>query len=85
MQPHLLALSEAKLPTALLFGRHWRDWPRKQVQRICELAQVPTVCAHSMRGLHSTLAIEAGTTSHVVAASPSATSLRTLPCAVTWP
>jgi len=69
LQPHLLALAEAKLPTALLFGQHWRDWPRKQVQRICELAKVPTVCAHSMRGLHSTLAIEAGTTSHAVAAS----------------
>ncbi len=69
LQPHLMALTEAKLPTALLFGQHWRDWPRKQVQRICKLARVPMVCAHSMRGLHSTLAIEAGTTSHVVAAS----------------
>lgn len=69
LQPHLLAMTEAKLPTAYLFGVHWRDWPRKQVHRICKLAKVPTVCAHSMRGLHSTLAIEAGTTSHVVAAS----------------
>lgn len=69
LRPHLLGLAEAKLPTALLFGQHWRDWPRKQVQRICELARVPCVCAHSMRGLHGTLAIEAGTTAHVVAAS----------------
>lgn len=30
---------------------------------------MPTVCAHSMRGLHSTLAIEAGTTAHAVASS----------------
>jgi integrase len=69
LQPHLRALTEAKLPGARLFGQHWRDWPRKQVQRICELAKVPMVCAHSMRGLHSTLAIEAGATAHVVAAS----------------
>lgn len=69
LRPHLLALAEAKLPAALLFGQHWRDWPRKQVQRICALAKVPTVCAHAMRGLHSTLAVEAGTTPHVVAAS----------------
>jgi integrase len=69
LQPHLRGLSEAKLPNALLFGHHWRDWPRKQVKRICELAKVPTVCAHSMRGLHSTLAIEAGTTAHAVASS----------------
>jgi integrase len=69
LQPHLRGLSEAKLPNAPLFGHHWRDWPRKQVKRICELAKVPTVCAHSMRGLHSTLAIEAGTTAHAVASS----------------
>jgi len=69
LQPHLRALTEAKLPGARLFGQHWRDWPRKQVLRICALAKVPMVCAHSMRGLHSTLAIEAGSTAHVVAAS----------------
>jgi len=69
LQPHLRGLAEAKLPNAPLFGHHWRDWPRKQVKRICALAKVPVVCAHSMRGLHSTLAIEAGTTAHVVASS----------------
>ena len=69
LQPHLMALAEAKPPTAPLFGQHWRDWPRKQVARICELARVPKVCAHAMRGLHGTLAIRAGTTPHVVAAS----------------
>ena len=39
-----------------------RGWRRKQVG-------VPVVTAHSMRGLHSTLALQAGTSSHVVAAS----------------
>ncbi|HXJ21806.1 MAG TPA: hypothetical protein VMT03_16395 [Polyangia bacterium] len=52
-------------------------WPDEAVARgsgrrsgtICELAKVPVVCAHSMRGLHSTLAMDAVVTGHVVAAS----------------
>lgn len=36
-------------------GFHWRDWPREWVQRICELAAVPVVTAHGMRGLCATL------------------------------
>lgn len=54
---------------ALLFGPHWRDWPRENVQRICGLAKVPVVTAHGMRGLHATLALAAGQTGHLVAAS----------------
>jgi len=45
------------------------DWPRACVQRICKLACVPVVGAHSMRGLHATLAMDAGITGAVVAAS----------------
>ncbi len=51
----------------MLFGQHWRDWPREWVQRICDLAKVPKVTAHGMRGLHSTLAVDAGVSSHAVA------------------
>lgn len=69
LQPYLLKLAEGKVPTARLFPSHWRDWPRKWVQRICKEVGVPKVCAHSMRGLHSTLALQAGTSGHVVAAS----------------
>jgi integrase len=69
LQPYLLRLAKGKLPTARLFQGHWRDWPRKWVQRICKEVGVPKVTAHSMRGLHSTLALQAGTSSHVVAAS----------------
>lgn len=54
---------------ALLFGAHWRDWPRENVQRICELVKVPEVTAHGMRGLHATLALAAGQSGHLVAAS----------------
>jgi integrase len=56
-------------PKAALFGEHWRDWPRKWVQRICKAAGVPKVTAHAMRGLHSTLAVDSGITSHAVAAA----------------
>ena len=69
LQPHLRALCRDKLPLASLFGEHDRDWPRHWVKRICALAKVPEVCAHSMRGLHATLAIEAGASPDVVARS----------------
>jgi integrase len=69
LRPYLLRLAKDKLPTARLFEGHWRDWPRKWVQRICKEVGVPMVTAHAMRGLHSTLALHAGTSSHVVAAS----------------
>jgi hypothetical protein len=38
-----------------------------QVKRICEMAGVPKVSAHAMRGLHGTLAVDADVTSHLVA------------------
>lgn len=69
LRPYLQRLAEGRAPDARIFGHHWRDWPREWVRRICGLAEVPVVCAHSMRGLHSTLAMDAGVTGHVVAAS----------------
>jgi len=69
LQPLLRGLAEGKAASDRLFGQHWRDWVRKWVVRICEEAGVPVVCAHSMRGLHSTLAMDAGMSAHMVAAS----------------
>ena len=69
LRAYLQGLAEGKGTTALLFGEHWRDWPREWVQRICREADAPVVSAHSMRGLHSTLAMEAGITGAVVASS----------------
>jgi integrase len=69
LKPHMVALCKGKTPESRLFGQHWRDWPRKWVKKICGLAKVPSVCAHSMRGLHATLALQAGQTPHVVAAT----------------
>lgn len=63
----LLALVQGRQREEKLFGRHWRDWPRKQVVRICELAGVPRVSAHGMRGTHSSIAREHGATGRIVA------------------
>jgi integrase len=69
LRPALLELTRDKLPTAPLFHGIDRHAVRRWVARICAAAGVPTVCAHAMRGLHSTLATAAGATPHVVAAS----------------
>jgi integrase len=68
LQPYLVELAADKLPTALLFDYHARNWPRQWVKRICIKASVPRVCAHAMRGLHATLAVRAGMAAHAVAA-----------------
>ena len=62
-------LTAAAEPEASIFGEHWRDWPREWVQPICDKAGVQKVTAHGIRGLHSTLALEAGIAGAVVAAS----------------
>ncbi len=67
LQPYLQGIAEGKGPTDSLFGTHWRDWPREWVQRICKAAKVPEVTAHGMRGLHGTLAVERGASTHIVA------------------
>ena len=69
LRPYLLKLKRSKLPTAKLFGDHWRDWPRRWVEKICKLSGVPKVNAHSMRGLFATLGIQAGAAPHLVAAT----------------
>lgn len=67
LRPYLRELAEGRPAGELLFGLHDRGWPRHWVQRICEEAEVPRVTAHGQRGLHSTLAVEAGETSRAVA------------------
>lgn len=67
--PYLAKLAEGRPAQDSLFGCHWRDWPRKQVARICSEAKVMRVTAHGMRGAHATLATERGITGHVVAAA----------------
>lgn len=61
-----------KRPEDLLFGPGkplHNDYLWDRLQRYCALAGVPKVCPHSLRGLHSTIAMERGATSGVVAAA----------------
>src|SRR6266568_5400296 len=67
LRPYLLELAEGKQPGDLLFGYHCPDWVGDWVRRICTAAELPIVTAHGMRGLHSSIAVEAGVTAHVVA------------------
>ena len=77
LQPYLVELARGRDPQAALFGEHWRDWPRKWVQRICRAAGVPKVSAHGMRSLHGTLAVDSGITSHAVASALGHESFKT--------
>lgn len=74
LQPMLVACCEGKAPSAYIFeteagGAHWRDWILHNVHRICDLAKVPRVTAHAMRGLLATLTAERGLAGHVIAAT----------------
>jgi integrase len=78
LQPFLIGLKARRQPLESLFGHHWRDWPRENVQRICGLAGVPKVTAQGMRGLHGTLAEEeAGATGQAVATTLGHESVKT--------
>jgi integrase len=78
LRPYLLRLAEGRRPDEQLLGagHTWhaskakkrdRRWLFDQVQIICTKAGVPPVCTHSLRGLHATLATEAGATPQLVA------------------
>lgn len=74
LQPHLLTCAEGQGPDAPLFraeggGKHWRDWVRKQTRRLCRLAGVPELCAHSMRGFAATVAVQSGAAPHLITAA----------------
>ena len=82
LRPYLLARAEGKPPHALIFtakrnGKHWRDWVREETGRLCKLAGVPPVCAHSLRGFMATIAIQAGGASHLVTATLGHVSINT--------
>lgn len=59
-RPHLLRLAGNRAPHEPLFPGIDRHAVRRNVKRICRLAGVPVVCAHAMRGLLATLAVEGG-------------------------
>jgi integrase len=77
LRPLLHRLAEGKAPDDLLFGHSplhpgqplTDAWLWSRIQKLCKEAGVPRVSTHSLRGLHSTLALEAGATSSAVAAA----------------
>lgn len=68
LRPILADRSTQGRPDQNLFD-HSRYWLRDQVRRICKLAGVPVVCPHGLRGTHASLAMAAGSSSALVAAS----------------
>lgn len=74
LRPLLVECTEGKAAQSYLFeteeGKpHWRDWIIHNVRRICDLAKVPQVTAHAMRGLLATLTAERGLAGHLIAAT----------------
>jgi integrase len=75
LRPYLLALAKDRAPDEQLITRgktkrgkkRDRQWLYHWVGQFCAEAKVPEICVHSLRGLHATLATEAGMSSHVVA------------------
>ncbi len=55
-------------------NRRNRQWLRHWLGVLCDEAEIPRVCVHSLRGLHATLATEAGVSSHAVASALGHTS-----------
>jgi integrase len=69
----LAACCEGKEPTRRLFeGKkrrpHTRNWIKLQVQRICDLAEVPRVTAYFMRSQLASISAERGMAGHLIAA-----------------
>lgn len=83
LQPMVRKLLAGRTAEDLLFGDEDRTRPYtspvlwKRLRRLCQKAGVREVCPHSLRGLHSTLAIEAGSTSGAVIAQLGHSSFRT--------
>lgn len=74
LRPLLVSCAEGKAPESYIFeteeGKpHWRDWIISNVHRICDLAKVPRVTAHAMRGLLATITAERGMAGHLIAAT----------------
>lgn len=72
LRHRLLKLCQGRDSQSLIFGAH-REQPYfnaylyRRVRHFCRLAGVPVVCPHSLRGLHSTLAVARGASSRFVA------------------
>jgi integrase len=77
LRPYLVKLAEGRGLGRRVVRGHWRDWPRRWVQKTCKSAKVPTVSASRDAGLHGTLAVDSGITSHAVASTRGHESFKT--------
>lgn len=74
LRPFLLRLVQGRSPEQRIFGGQRPEplpciWLWRQVKKYCQRANLPRVCPHSLRGLHSSLAMAAGCTSSAVASA----------------
>jgi integrase len=74
LRRYLVRLAKGRPPLARLFP-HRREWLYQWVRRICDRAGTQ-LCTHSLRGLHATLAIDAGIMSPAVASALGHASVR---------
>ncbi len=61
LRARLLRLAEGQGPEALLFGGMCDGTLLGHVKRICQIAGVPEICTHGLRGTHVTLTMEVET------------------------
>lgn len=64
----LLALCAGRKSTEPLFGDVDRHWVGYHVRRLCDVAKVPVVCPHGLRGTMASIAVQAAPVEHVAAA-----------------
>ena len=69
LQPLLQELARGKQSGERLFGDADRHWVFRAARQLCRLAGVPILPPHGLRGTHGRLAVEAGISGDVVAAS----------------
>lgn len=57
LQPRVVALTKGRLPTERLWGDVTRHWLAHHVRRLCDVAKVPVVSPHGLRGLYATVRV----------------------------
>ena len=58
---------EPVFPAKSRDGFHFKEWVNENTRRLCRSLELPLVTAHGLRGVHSSIAQQAGATGHLVA------------------
>jgi integrase len=69
LQPLLRKVADKRGRGERLFGEVNRHWVLRAVRRVCKDAGLKVISAHGLRGVHAELAVAAGVTGDIVAAS----------------